>query len=68
MSGKRLYRTEGGEKVLAGVCGGVAEYLDLDPSIVRVLWAVAACAGSLGIWAYVVCALVLPAKSDLDSM
>ena len=38
---RRLYRSET-EKVLGGVAGGVSEYLDLDPSIVRVAWAVLA--------------------------
>ncbi len=34
---KRLYRVEEG-KMLAGVCGGIAEYFDLDPTIVRLAW------------------------------
>lgn len=36
---KRIYKIENGKKI-AGVCGGVAEYFDIDPVIVRVLWAV----------------------------
>ena len=36
---KKLYRTEGKAAMLAGVCGGIAEYFGLDPSIVRLLWA-----------------------------
>lgn len=65
MSGKRLYRTEGPYKMLAGVCGGVAEYFDVDPSLVRVLWVLAVFMGSLGFWAYVACAFILPKKSDV---
>ena len=34
---KRLYRIESG-KMLAGVCGGIAEYFDIDPTLVRALW------------------------------
>jgi len=34
---KRLYRS-GKERILGGVCGGLAEYFDVDPSIVRLLW------------------------------
>jgi len=36
---KRLYRSE--DRVLAGVCGGVAEYFGLEPTLVRVVWTVA---------------------------
>lgn len=58
---KKLYKIEEG-KVLCGVCAGVAEYLKLDVNIVRVLWVVLAICGSLGFWAYLVCALILPWK------
>ena len=34
MGNKRLYRTEGPYKMLAGVCGGIAEYFDIDPTLV----------------------------------
>ena len=34
---KRLYKIENGRKVF-GVCGGIAEYFDMDPTIVRLLW------------------------------
>ena len=43
---KKLYRTEGDAAKLAGVCGGVAEYFAIDPTIVRLL-AVLLCLGSL---------------------
>ena len=58
---KKLYKVEQG-KVLCGVCAGVAEYLKLDVNIVRVIWIVLAICGSLGFWAYLVCALILPWK------
>ena len=66
MNGKRLYRTEGPYKMLAGVCGGIAEYFDIDPSLVRVAWVIAFFMGSLGFWAYLACALIVPRKSDID--
>ena len=65
MSSKKLYRTEGSYKMLCGVCSGVAEYLDIDPTIVRVLWVIASCFGGSGILAYVACALIIPKKSDV---
>lgn len=61
---KKLYRVEKGA-MLAGVCGGIAEYFNLDPSIVRLLWAVLVCLGGTGIWLYIVAAIVLPKKSDV---
>ena len=49
-----------------GVCGGVAEYFGVDPSIVRIIWGVGAvCSASLFFWVYVVAAIVLPKKSDI---
>ena len=62
---KRLYRTEHGAKKLCGVCGGVAEYFELDPTLVRIGWVILALCASLGFWAYVICAIVMPKKSDL---
>ena len=49
-------------KVITGVCGGVAEYFNIDPSIVRLIWAVAIIftAGTLALILYVICAVVLP--------
>ena len=65
MTSKRLYRTEGPYKMLFGVCGGIAEYFDIDPTLVRVGWVIAFFLGSLGFWAYVVYALIMPKKSDI---
>lgn len=58
---KKLYKIEEGKK-LCGVCAGVAEYLKLDVNIVRILWVVLALCGSLGLWVYIACALILPWK------
>ncbi len=57
---KRLYRINNG-KVIAGVCGGVAEYLNIDPTVVRLIWAIVGL-GGFGIAAYIVAALVMPVK------
>ena len=37
MDKKRLYRTEGQFKMVCGVCGGIAEYFDIDPTLVRLV-------------------------------
>lgn len=57
---KKLYRVNEG-KVIAGVCGGVAEYLNIDPTVVRLIWALVGLTGA-GVAAYLVAALVIPVK------
>ena len=62
---KRLYRVEKGRKFL-GVCGGVGEYFNVDPTFVRLIWVVGTIVTfSLGFWGYLVAALVMPNKSEL---
>ena len=62
---KRLYRIEKGKK-LCGVCGGIAEYFDIDPTIVRLLWAFLVLCVGTGILAYIVAAIIIPTKSEID--
>lgn len=56
---KRLIKSRTDRKV-CGVCGGIAEYMNIDPTIVRVLWIVFMFAGGSGILAYIICAFVMP--------
>jgi phage shock protein C len=56
---KRLYRSRT-EKMIAGVCGGIAEYLDVDPTIVRVLWVLFAFMAGTGILLYLILWVVMP--------
>ena len=62
---KRLYRVEQG-KMLCGVCGGIAEYFDLDPSLVRLGWIVFCALGGSGVLAYIIAAIVIPTKSSVE--
>ncbi len=55
---KRLYKSS--QKMLCGVCGGIAEYFNMDPTLVRLIWVVLTLSGGAGIIAYIVCALVVP--------
>ena len=57
---KRLYKSRN-NKMICGVCAGIADYFNIDPSIVRVLWAVLALAAGTGVLAYIACAIILPA-------
>ena len=56
---KRLYKSRN-NKMICGVCAGIADYFNIDPSIVRVLWAVLALAAGNGVLAYIACAIILP--------
>lgn len=56
---KRLYKSRN-NKMISGVCAGIADYFNIDPSIVRVLWAVLALAAGTGVLAYIACAIILP--------
>lgn len=58
--GKKMYRnTE--QKMIAGVCSGIADYINIDPTLVRLLWALVGLSGA-GIVAYIICALIIPEK------
>jgi phage shock protein C len=57
--GRQLTRSET-DKRIAGVCGGIAEYFDIDPTIVRILFVAAALLGGPGVIAYIVLWIVLP--------
>ncbi len=57
MNGRRL--TKSNNKKICGVCAGIAEYFDIDPTIVRLIWAAVTLAGGSGILIYIVAALVM---------
>lgn len=59
MDEKRLVRSAS-DRMLAGVAGGLAEYINLDPTIVRLLFVLLALAGGPGILIYAVLWLVMP--------
>ncbi len=62
---KKLVRTKDG--MLAGVCGGIAQYFGIDPTLVRLAWAIGSLiiAGFPGVVAYIVCAVVIPKEDDI---
>ena len=60
---KQLMRS-GRDKKIAGVCAGVANYLDMDPTIVRVIWGVLAFCYGVGIVAYIILWIIAPVASD----
>ncbi|PKP59190.1 MAG: PspC domain-containing protein [Candidatus Altiarchaeales archaeon HGW-Altiarchaeales-1] len=60
---KRIYRSKK-DKAIAGVCGGMAEYLNTDPTIIRIFWAASLFASGFGIVAYVLCRIIIPANPN----
>jgi len=60
---KQLMRS-GRDKKIAGVCAGVANYFDVDPTIVRVIWGVLAFCYGAGIVAYIILWIIAPVASD----
>jgi phage shock protein PspC (stress-responsive transcriptional regulator) len=56
--------TKSTNKMISGVCAGIAEYFNLDPTIVRILWVVFVIAGGSGILAYIICAILIPEPSS----
>jgi len=64
---KRLMRSSRDKKI-AGVCAGIAEYFDLDPTLVRVLWLIAIFFGGTGFLLYVILWIVLPVAPATTTM
>jgi len=55
---RKLYRSNR-DKMLCGVCGGIGEYLNVDPTLIRLLWALLGCTG-MGIVVYFLAAIIVP--------
>lgn len=58
MGMKKLYRSRT-NKMLCGVCGGIGEYFNVDPTLIRLLFVIFGCTGS-GVLAYIIAAIVIP--------
>ncbi len=50
-------------KMVDGVCGGIAEYLGIDPTLVRLAWVLFCAMGGSGFLAYIIAALIMPSAS-----
>ena len=60
---KKLYRSRK-TKSIAGVCGGIAAYLKIDVTIIRLIWVLAILCAGTGLLAYIVCAFVIPEEPE----
>ncbi len=64
MNKKRLYKSSRNKKI-CGVCGGIAEYLNMDPTVIRLITAIIALARGSGIILYIIMAFVMPYDNEI---
>ena len=67
MNPRRLYRCRR-DRQLAGVAGGIAEYLEIDPTVVRILWILSVFLGGFGILLYIIMAFIVPLEPIAPAM
>lgn len=63
---KKLYRSES-DRIIGGVCGGIAEVYDLDPSLVRILAVLFVLGFGSGLLAYIIAWLIIPSESEVKN-
>lgn len=63
MEQKKLYRSQR-NKMLCGICGGLGDYFNLDPTIVRVLFILFGFCVGAGVLIYLLCAIIIPVNPD----
>jgi phage shock protein C len=56
---KRLYRSKT-NRIIAGVCSGIAEYFNVDPTLIRLLWLLFSLSGGAGVLAYFIAWIIIP--------
>lgn len=47
-------------RMICGVCAGIGDYINIDPTVVRILWVIFSLAGGAGILAYIIAAIIMP--------
>ncbi len=62
---RRLTRSTTDRKI-AGVCGGIANYLNIDPVVVRIIFLLALLCGTFGFWAYLIVWIAAPEDNSID--
>jgi len=63
---KRIYRSKK-DRILGGVCGGIGNYFNVDPVLVRVVWAVSFFAGGIGLLGYLLAWIIIPEEPYTSS-
>lgn len=60
---RRLYRSDS-NKMIAGVCGGIGEYFNIDPTLIRLAWVILSIPVAFfgGLIAYIIAAIIIPSR------
>lgn len=66
LSGPRTLYRRADDKILAGVCGGLADHLDIDQTVIRLLWVLFSLFYFVGVIAYIILVLVIPVEPVSD--
>ena len=64
MDGKKLYKSRTDKKI-SGVCGGLAAYFGIDVTLMRIVWILLGFFSGIGIFIYILCAIVMPTEPDV---
>lgn len=64
MSGKKVLCKKREDRKIAGVCAGIADYFDIDPTVVRIVWAALALVWGAGAVLYLIAAIVMPTEEN----
>ena len=59
---EKKLRLSATDRKISGLCGGLGEYFNIDPVVIRLLWVVFCCLGGSGIIAYIIAAIIIPSK------
>ena len=62
---KKIYRSESDRRI-AGVCGGIGQYFDVDSTLIRLAFVFFVLAAGTGLLAYVIAAIIMPNESDVE--
>ena len=63
---RRLMRSVTDRRI-AGVCGGLAKYLNIDPTVIRIIFLIALLCGGIGFWAYLIIWIAAPEENRLEN-
>ncbi|MEZ4813297.1 MAG: PspC domain-containing protein [Caldisericia bacterium] len=58
---KRLYKSRS-DRVISGVCGGIAKYFSVDPTLIRVIWVISFLIGGVGFFGYIIAMIIIPTE------
>lgn len=67
MKNKKLYRVNEG-KMISGVCMGISEYLDIDVTLIRLLWVILSCVYGSGLLIYILTTIIMPIKPPIKKV